>query len=593
VTARDRVGELRPSQLLHTFGIGATVELPELTALVLGLDEWPEDHGKKISEPRLLAAVRAAAGDQVRDLITPPVAGDDEPIGVPVAPFPRWLRCPLCSRLASIETGVFALKQDPWRPERTTYVHDGCPVARGRPPGVFPARYLIACANGHLDDFPWSRFLHGDVPCRGTLKLRELGSGGRNTDVELRCDECRRSRRLLYAFGDDAVGYLPPRCRGRHPHLGTESDCNEAPTTLVLGASNTWFPVRTSALSIPAQGGELEQTIDEAWALLDRVTSLDRLDLALDLVDDLRDLRRLAKKIGQEAVWEAISARRDGLVTGNPEDLRTPEWHVLCTGDAATATRDFRLRAVGAPADFTDRIADVVLVERLREVSALRGFTRLNAPDDLTSRGGSVAPLSRAAPEWLPCSEVRGEGIFLRFDEDAVAAWEDTYDPGVLRAALRSWRQRRNLDPAGGWLGERYVLLHSFAHALIRELSLECGYNASSIRERLYANDEMAGVLLYTAAPDSEGTLGGLVALGEPDEFGPLMRNALERAQLCSSDPLCSEHDPRADGSVHAAACHACQFASETSCEQGNRLLDRGALVATFGSSAPGYFDAP
>ena len=147
-----------------------------------------------------------------------------------------------------------------------------------------------------------------------------------------------------------------------------------------------------------------------------------------------------------------------------------------------------------------------------------------------------------------------------------------------------------------GWPGERYLLLHSFAHALIRELALECGYTASSIRERLYATtsgdpEPMAGVLLYTAAPDSEGTLGGLVSLGEPDQLGPLLRQALERAQLCSSDPLCSEHDPRSDSSVHAAACHACQFASETSCERGNRFLDRATLVPTLARDVA-YFPA-
>jgi hypothetical protein len=128
-------------------------------------------------------------------------------------------------------------------------------------------------------------------------------------------------------------------------------------------------------------------------------------------------------------------------------------------------------------------------------------------------------------------------------------------------------------------------------------LALECGYTASSIRERIYADagvgggEPMAGVLLYTAAPDSEGTLGGLVRLGEPDELGPLLGQALERAYLCSSDPLCSEHDPRTDGSVHRAACRACQFASETSCERGNRFLDRAALVPTLAADGtPAYF---
>ncbi len=164
----------------------------------------------------------------------------------------------------------------------------------------------------------------------------------------------------------------------------------------------------------------------------------------------------------------------------------------------------------------------------------------------------------------------------------------------ALWEAHRGWRTRRALPPEEGWPGERYVLLHSFAHALIRELALECGYTASSIRERIYAADghdggeTMAGVLLYTAAPDSEGTLGGLVSLGEPEHLEPLLRQALERAQLCSSDPLCAEHDPRADGSVHAAACHACQFASETSCERGNRFLDRATLVSTLADMTAG-----
>ena len=76
---RSQIGELRPSQLMHTYGVGATVELPELTTLVLGLDDWPRALGKPVSEPRLLAAVRAAVGSQVEQLLTPPVVPEDEP----------------------------------------------------------------------------------------------------------------------------------------------------------------------------------------------------------------------------------------------------------------------------------------------------------------------------------------------------------------------------------------------------------------------------------------------------------------------------------------------------------------------------------
>lgn len=599
--SKDIVGELRPSQVLHTYGVGATVELPEMTTLVLGLDDWPEELGKKVSEPRLLAAVRAAGFPDVRELLTPPVVNDGDNAGIPVSPFPRWLRCPLCSRLAPIESGLFKFQPDVWRPERTSYVHEGCPKSSGRrPPTAFPARYLVACANGHLDDFPWVEFLHGGNPCKALLKLTELGSGGRAADVQASCDTCGRRRRLSQAFGEEAEPFLPPRCRGRHPHLGTtRATCDEQLVTLILGASNSWFPVQSSALSIPSKKGELAQLIDAAWARLEPITSAELLSFALQQVDDLKELRRLAKRIGEEAILEAITARRANLTEGDPEDLRTPEWRVLCAPDETPETPEFKLRAVGPPRGFEAQLSDVVLVERLREVSALRGFTRLNSPEDLGARGGSIAPLSRNEPGWLPCSEVRGEGLFLRFDEEAVLAWEQRYrESGLakaLRAGQRAWRLRRNLDPDGAWPGERYVLLHSFAHALIRELALECGYTASSIRERLYASDDagepMAGVLLYTAAPDSEGTLGGLVSLGAPEHLGPLLRHALERAQLCSSDPLCSEHDPHTDASMHLAACHACQFASETSCERGNRLLDRATLVPTLSDHDVGFFD--
>jgi hypothetical protein len=602
---RNHVGELRPSQLLHTYGVGATVELPEITTLVLGLDDWPRELGRPVAESRLLAAVRATCGSQVQRLISPPVAlNEGESAGVPVTPFPRWLRCSICGLLSPIESGVFEFREDRWRPERSTYVHAGCQRSKSkRPPSAFPARYLIACANGHLDDFPWYEFVHGSIACNSTLRLREVGSSGRAADVQLSCDTCKRNRRLSFAFGQKAAQYLPPSCRGRHPHLGISQACQERPQTLILGASNAWFPVQMSALSIPTREGELAQAVEEAWNVLETLPAgVETLRFALENVPPLRRVGAMAEALGENVVLQAIEQRRSAAETSEQaEDLRRPEWEVLSSPASAPETPDFRLRAVGAPAAFATELSDVVLVERLRVVSALRGFTRLTAPDDLAVGTSRVVGLAREAPRWLPCNEVRGEGIFVRFSEPELLAWERRYSAGEnahnIEAGNRTWRERRNLNPNEGWPGVRYILLHSFAHALIRELALECGYTASSIRERIYAMervepDPMAGVLLYTAAPDSEGTLGGLVALGEPAQLGPLIAQALERAQLCSSDPLCAEHDPCTDSSVHAAACHACQFASETSCERGNRFLDRSALIATMAHDA-GYFTLP
>jgi hypothetical protein len=201
-----------------------------------------------------------------------------------------------------------------------------------------------------------------------------------------------------------------------------------------------------------------------------------------------------------------------------------------------------------------------------------------------------MAALCRDKPTWVPAFEVHGEGIFIRFKEDVIRIWETLAPVGrrdeMLKAGHRGWRNARQLDPDKGYPSIRYPMLHTFAHLLIRELALECGYNAASIRERIYSDsnpkDPMAGLLLYTAAADSDGTLGGLVELGKPENLGRLIKQALRRATICSSDPLCSEHNASTDRSLHGASCHACGFVAETSCERGNRYLDRALLVPTF-----------
>src|SRR5262249_17024292 len=178
---------------------------------------------------------------------------------------------------------------------------------------------------------------------------------------------------------------------------------------------------------------------------------------------------------------------------------------------------------------------------------------------------------------------VRGEGIFIRLDEERVRTWVARVGGDEplerLRESHQRWRRKRGFaDVNYGWLGERYVLLHTLSHALIHELALECGYSAASIRERIYAPEPrdggegaMAGFLLYTSAPDAEGTLGGLVALSEPEEFGRLLDAALRRMALCSADPMCAGHMPTdAETALHNAACHACLFLPQPSCERAN-----------------------
>jgi hypothetical protein len=247
----------------------------------------------------------------------------------------------------------------------------------------------------------------------------------------------------------------------------------------------------------------------------------------------------------------------------------------------------------------------IVLAERLREVRALVGFTRIESPSDYDNLAAfpahQRAKISRMLPTWVPASEIRGEGIFFHVKEEAIRQWSarvKQYEI-LFREAHQRWRSARGLEPVHDYYpGIRYVLLHAFAHSLIRQLAVECGYTAASLRERIYSRGpgeeapEMAGVLIYTAAPDSEGTLGGLVSLGEPISLERHLDQALDAMRLCASDPLCAEHHPYGDGiTLHGAACHACLFAPETSCERGNKYLDRAVLVPTVERSDVVFFE--
>ena len=232
----------------------------------------------------------------------------------------------------------------------------------------------------------------------------------------------------------------------------------------------------------------------------------------------------------------------------------------------------------------------------MREVNALIGFW-VEAPE---SSAVDEEALEHHYQRKIQhgCLQVRCMvRVFLFALKHALLAWEARDSVKALDDQLFQGIEvgvMLGLDPNEAYPGVRYAF-HTLSHLLIRELALECGYNAASIRERIYGDTKdgqaQAGILIYTAAADSDGTLGGLVDLGKPESLGRLLDQAINRAKICSSDPLCSEHDPKKDRSLHSAACHACTFVSETSCEKGNRYLDRALVVATLDNTDAAFFD--
>ena len=613
-TNRTPVGEVRPSQLLWTYGPGALIDLPSLSVVTLGIDQWEKDRCQPIAEPRLLAAVRKVLGAQVENLCMPPFQKSElvDPwsaeanVGVPVRPFPRWMRCVKCGLLSPFDAGLFEIKVNRFRPERTRFVHKGCRGSKGDQPAkdadAVPARFLLACRDGHLDDFPWHYFVHGgNSSCKGTLRFFESGASLQTENLWVRCDACSASRSLAQAFGKAGKENLPS-CRGRHPHLDHfDEECDEEARAVLLGSTNSWFPITLSALAIPQAKDPLGQLIRDGWEYFNDLDSEAAVAVMVKALKKTGALPGIDNYPASD-IWTAIEAHRfgGGEDTVGETDIKGPEWEVLTSANPPADYPHFMSKKVATPPGFENRIGRVLLLERLREVNALLGFTRVEAPEERSDSDErpKMAGLARHKPDWVPANQVHGEGIFIQFGEAALRAWETQGGvklvDGMLRAGHSGWRNSRHLDPNEGYPGIRYAMLHTLSHLLIRELALECGYNAASIRERIYADvlstNPQAGILIYTAAADSDGTLGGFVDLGKPENLGRLLRQALNRSKICSSDPLCSEHDPSKDRSLHAAACHACSLVAETSCERGNRYLDRSLLVQTLDRVDAAFF---
>lgn len=614
---RRRVGSVRPSHLMFTSGVGALVDLPNLSVLVRGLDDW--NYGtvpdwEPVIEPRLLAAVKALLKAPVKELRQPPwlpgidrdPTGPAARVGVPTMPFPAWLRCTACSELAAIDSMVFGFQNEvARRPHDARFFHDNCSKARNRKPLAVPARFMLSCIAGHLDDFPYAHFVHRGAGCptashHPRLRMHDRG-GNLGANVTIECLSCGEERNMRQAFGRSGEENLPA-CRARHPHLAEfePGGCQEKPKVLVVGASNQWFAQVLSALAVrPSEATELRALVEKHWQALKDLPGPTMIGYAREHVPALRD--HLAKWTDDE-IWEAVQQHRAALAGEDTEpqqgypDLRTPEWEAFAAPRLPEPSPDFTLRRLpdGVPASLVGVFADVLQVERLTEVRALVGFTRLDAPDPDDPNQVTSVRLARSGPTWVPATQVRGEGIFLRVPDDLLETWEKRVSDSQallahreayarFRRNRRSDRLRGDFDPMAHWPGTRYLALHTLSHLLIRTIALECGYSSASLAERIYAGtpeEPRSGILIYTAVPDAEGTLGGLVSLAEPDPLVRLTRRALLDARHCSSDPLCAERLPHHPADfLHGAACHVCLFVSETTCERGNRFLDRRFVV--------------
>lgn len=561
-------GSVRRSQLVTTYGVGALVAVEEESFMVAGIDRW-QVSDPNIHEPRLERLLN------VRGFVLPPATENGR--DVPVFRFPLWCSCPVCSRLN--QHRFF-----------TTFDKNRCANCNVN---LVPSRFVVCCNRGHIDDFPYFAWLHAGAKGAGNTHELTIDSGGTSAslrDIVVSCS-CGLSKSMDGAFGKNALKEIGYRCSGNRPWLGDAPEsCSETPRALQRGASNVWFPNVYSSISIPPWSEGAFKILNRYWSALQYAP-----DDALAQILSGMGISRGTPYTVDDLVL-AVQQRRTGEGGGGsePDALRWQEYEALIRGKAESGPdQEFVCISAEGGNDLAERWFDrVMLVKRLREVRALHSFTRVTPPmpSDPPDRR---ADIFQASPGWLPAIEVRGEGVFLQLSGDRLSAWESR--PEVIGRTRKINDNFVRRTQAMGTMANRVItprllLLHTLAHVLINQWSLDCGYPAASLRERLYVSDRMAGLLIYTATSDSAGSLGGVVAQAAPGRLDEALREGIGRASWCSNDPLCIESDASGVDALNLAACHACTLLPEVSCEEMNLFLDRGMLVGIPGCQQLGLF---
>jgi hypothetical protein len=617
---------LRRAQLVMPFGVGSVHMQPNGYSLVTaGLDDWFKDRSgedlKKdqiqrvtIQEPRLAAQLKV---DHFR---LPPSEAEKFAEGhlqpsIPAYRFPTWFNCG-CGKLIKGEPDLTTSpKCSKCDADRQT--------ARKKP----QIRFIAACDYGHLQEFPWLEWVHRslswDLECASSLTLSAKG-GATLADIKVHCSHCKKTRSLSgitsgelpknpeesgsslltsRVFDDGEEMTCGGNCAWHGPDHSPKN-CGRPLRGILFNATNLHYSITASAIKIPdalrrgrAPLSEIiDSDIEMRMALKSGIkygASPD--ELCADLHNYDKDCNLNAYDRGELLELLGLLIAGKPIPQPSPDTIENEEFHVFSKADSR---RDEDLVMVDRPISnklplLTDFFSSIVAIEHLTETIAFNGFSRFlgyqptAAPtlNDILWR----KPPTSLDGHWLPAVQQTGEGIFLRFNSKKIDEWRKSATVSrhfeKLMANQRLSLQRRGEESLEKLKGPEYILIHTLSHLLINRLIFECGYGSASLKERIYADfsqpEKVAGLLIYTASGDSEGSMGGLVRLSKPETLERLLKNAISEAQWCSSDPVCKEASVTGSGpdSLNYAACHSCALLPETCCESFNSLLDRTVFI--------------
>ena len=617
---------VRVSQAVLQYGVGAMVDFPNQTLMTAAPEYWREQV-VPIHDERLEKALHV-------DYLGLP-GGQDNPHGregISYVRFPEWYFCPKCRKFKPISEWVSDYKKSATQkmldsdPDMVKFVQ--CPNCRE---DLVVARIITACECGHIDDFPWVKWVHCKNMRGGAKQVCEhpiltFKTSASSTEglegLTISCKSCGATATLKGAFDKDSLQELDKkhemkynfRCTGRHPWKNTTDKCEKYPKVLQRGSSSVYFPSTVSSLVIPPYSSLITKKVEDSSAFTEcrNVIAGYKQNVPKELLPNLiqSTIENYANKIALEKgipkekiqpilerKWIAPTDEEEYLTTS--VKYRAEEYEAL-SGEVSMPADDYgdflregtEISKYEIP--FIKRIS---LIHKVREVQALVGFSRLKPVDAGDNSSKYVVPVKQEDTNWYPAYEVRGEGIFIEFDENAIFEWQkrnpkiqqrvDVLNDNYRKSFIGQSRPRK--------ITAKFVLLHTISHALIKQLSFECGYNIASLKERLYCSEieegkQMSGIFIYTASGDSEGTMGGLVRQGCADTFPGIFKKAIEEVMSCSNDPVCSLSMGQGRDSLNLSACYSCCLIPETSCEDFNIFLDRGTIVGTYEDREMGFY---
>lgn len=597
---------VRASQAVLQYGVGAMVDFTDQTLVTAAPEFW--SNKVKIYDDRFARALDV-------DYFAMPT-------DIAYERFPEWYFCPKCRRFQPLKKWIKEYrekyKKQPLSIGKDEYMVDHMQCTEcGQ--DLVVARIVTVCEKGHLNDFPWEKWVHvksrRPICAVPALKFKTGASGTEGLEgLSVSCT-CGAIATLRGAFDKDCFEKMDNdgetnsfRCEGNHPYKHIKERCGCYPRTVQRGASSVYFPVVYSSLVIPPYANQLNAQIEKSKAFDDCI-------IVINDEEPEERIKTIKKRLPK---WVEKIALEIGVSKENVEKVLTAKWleqHAaendvtsiqyrleeyaalsgMMTASSGNSLGDFSIEKMDIDDYHIPHIKSISLIEKVRVVNALIGFSRITPAT--TKEDDGFVNIKDSNSRWYPAYEVRGEGIFIEFEQSDIDKWIADNPATVSRVNRISEKYMtsfigknhpRNITP-------KFVMLHTLSHLLISQLSFECGYSVASLSERLYFSEEtdgqaMAGIFIYTASGDSEGTLGGLVRQGRPDVFPRLFRKAVSSAKTCSNDPVCITSRGQGRDSLNLAACHACALLPETCCEERNAFLDRGMIVGTYENENIGFW---